>query len=75
MSPPKDTQAPVIQVKNNRKPKGVPVKTARRKPPTNLTLSPKARAILAKCKTESGYSKSVLVEMACIDYLAPKFLK
>lgn len=74
MSTPSKSQTPKNKVKNNRKPKGKPVVTSKRKGHLNLSVSEQARTILLKCEKVSGYSKSVLVQMACVEYLAPKWL-
>lgn len=61
-------------VKNHKTKKGRPIVTTRRKPHLNLSVSSQAKDILLKCEASTGFSKSVLVEMACVEYLAPKFL-
>ena len=67
-----------IKVKNHGKKRGKPVVTAKkraRKHHLNLSLSEQAGEILRAARESSGFSQTVLVEQAAIEYIGPKWLK
>ena len=67
-------KTPKFTVKNDGKSKGVAKKTAKRHRATNLSINPPSKRILAQCAKVSGFSMTTLVEMACHEYLGPKWL-